>query len=396
MIDRFGGAVRWLWNTSLAIRSEAYRECGLSLSGMDISRWLTQWKRTTDHTWLAEIPATCLTQSLRDQDRAFANFFAHRARYPRFKRKTAGGSIRFQDIGTGWARGVLSLPKLGSLKLAEELPRTERPDTVTLCKDGAGRYFVSFSSEIESSAFSLPIVNRSVGVDLGLTHLAILSTGEKIENPKRLKAHLRYLRQQQRCLARRKKGSKRREKQRLRVARIHAKIRQEREAATHELTSRLVREFDVIAIEHLNVKALGRGMHARAIHDAAFGEIRRQLLYKGDAAGRVVLEAPAWYPSSKTCSSCRYVLDELPLRERQWCCPRCGMQHDRDINAAKNILHEAQCQFLRDFAGRDDRNLRVDARDACFDDEDLIEQVLAEEARNGHRERACQEQARSR
>lgn len=205
MIDRWCGAVRWLWNTSLGIRSEAYRECQLSLTGVDISRWLTQWKRTPDHTWLADVPATCLTQCLRDQDRAFANFFAHRARYPKFKSRRAGGSLRFQGVGWAWSRGVLGLPKLGMLKLAEELPKIGRPDMVTLSKDAAGRYFVSFSTEIEASSLSLPIVNRSVGVDLGLAHLATLSTGEKVQNPKRLNAHLRYLRQQQRCLARRKK-----------------------------------------------------------------------------------------------------------------------------------------------------------------------------------------------
>jgi putative transposase len=286
----------------------------------------------------------------------------------------------------------LSLPKLGKLKLAEELPRIERPGLVTLSRDAAGRYFVSFSSEVEAASLSLPIVNRSVGVDLGLTHLATLSTGEKIPNPKRLKAHLRYLRQQQRCLARRRKGSKRRERQRLRVAKIHAKIRQERQAAIHSLTTRLVREFDLIAVEHLNVRALARGMHARAVHDAAFGEIRRQLLYKGDAAGRVILEVSPWFPSSKTCSQCRHVLDELRLDERQWSCPKCGTHHDRDLNAARNILH----QGMSEIAGCDDRILRVNARDACFDDYEFIEQVLAEEARNGHRERACLEQASSR
>ena len=392
MIDRWCGAVRWLWNTSLGIRSEGYREYKLSLTGTDISRWLTQWKRTPGHTWLADVPATCLTQCLRDQDRAFGHFFARRARYPKFKRKGAGGSLRFQDIGAGWSRGILSLPKLGPVKLAEELPRIGRPDMITLSRDALGRYFVSFSSQIESASLSLPIVNRSVGVDLGLKHLATLSTGEKVPNPKRLKAHLKYLRQQQRCLARRQKGSKRREKQRLRVAKIHARIRQEREAAIHALTTRLVREFDTIAIENLNVKALGRGWHARAIHDAAFGEIRRQLLYKGDAAGRVILEAPAWYPSSKTCSYCGHVLDELRLDEREWDCPKCGTGHDRDVNAACNILQRA----MKEIAGRDDRDLRVDARGACFDDDELIEQVLAEEARSGHRGRACQEQASAR
>ena len=392
MIDRWLGAVRWLWNTSLGIRCEGYRECRLSLTGVDISRWLTQWKQTPGHTWLADVPATCLTQCLRDQDRAFGNFFARRARYPKFKPKRASGSLRFQDIGAGWPEGVLKLPKLGKLRLAEKLPKIEKPDLITLSKDAAGHYFVSFSTEIEAASLSLPIVNRSVGVDLGLTHLATLSTGEKVPNPKRLRAHIRYLRQQQRCLARRKKGSRRREKQRLRVARIHEKIRNERQAAIHQLTTRLVREFDLIAIEHLNVKALSRGMHARAVHDAAFGEIRRQLLYKGDAAGRVLLEVSQWFPSSKTCSQCRHVIDELRLDEWQWCCPKCGTCHDRDINAARCILQEG----MREIAGCDDRDLRVDAREACLDDFNFIEQVLAEEARNGHRERACQEQASSR
>jgi putative transposase len=251
---------------------------------------------------------------------------------------------------------------------------------VTLCKDAVGRYFVSFSAEIETSSLSLPIVNRSVGVDLGLTHLATLSTGEKVSNPKHLKA---------RCLSRRQKGSKRRERQRQRVAKIQARIRQERQAAMHALTTRLVREFDLIAIEHLNIKALSRGMYARAIQDAAFGEFRRQLLYKADATGRAILEVSQWFPSSKTCSHCRHVIDELGLDKRQWRCPKCGTRHDRDVNAARSILDEGMREIA---AGCDDRVLRVDARDTCFDDFEFIEQVLAEEARNGHRERACLEQ----
>src|SRR5437016_3929505 len=275
LLARWFGATRWLWNTALEIRSEAYRERGLRLTWKDLSRWLTQWKRTPGHEWLAEVPATCLTRCLQDQDTAFGNFFARRARYPRFKRKSISGSLRFQDVGRSWGRGVMSLPKLGALELAESLPKVERPDMVTLSRDTVGRYHVSFSVEVETSW--LPIVQRSVGVDLGLTHLATLSTGEKIPNPKRYHARLRYLRQQQRCLARRQKGSRRREKQRLRVARAHAKVKQERQYALHTLTTRLVREFDVICIEDLNVKALGRGRHARAIQDVAFNEVRWQL-----------------------------------------------------------------------------------------------------------------------
>jgi putative transposase len=386
LLDRWFGATRWLWNTALAIRTEAYRECGLSLTGNDLSRWLTQWKRTSGHEWIAEIPTTVLTQCLRDQDAAFRNFFGGRARYPKFKHKGTSGSVRFQDVGRAWTRGVLSLPKLESLKLAETLPEVARPDLVTLSRDAAGRYHVSFSVEVPKS--SLPITHRVVGVDVGLTHLATLSTGEKIPNPKRYHTRLRYLRQQQRCLARRQKGSRRREKQRLRVARVHARVRQQRQCAVHALTTRLVREFDLVMIEDLNVKAMARGIHSRAIHDAAFSEVRRQLTYKCEWYGKILVEVDRWYASSKICSECQYTLDELRLDQRQWTCPRCGVRHDRDVNAARNILAEG----LRQLAGRDDRDLRVDAGDAC--PEEILVQVLAEEARSGQRNRACLEQAR--
>jgi len=381
------GARRWLWNTALEVRSEAHRVCGLTLTGNDLSRWLTQWKRTAGHEWLAEVPATCLTQCLRDHDSAFRNFFAGRARYPRFKRKsTSGSSLRFQQVGRAWSRGTMSLPKLGALKLAELLPEVERPDLVTLSRDAAGRYHVSFCAQAQIAL--KPIRQRSVGVDLGLTHLATLSTGEKIPNPKRYYARLRYLRQQQRCLSRRQNGSRRREKQRLRVARAHARVKQERHHALHALTTRLVYEFDLICIEDLNVKGLARGLHARAIHDAAFSEVRRQLTYKSDWYGKILVEVDRWYASSKRCSKCQYTLDELRLDQRHWTCPKCGTCHDRDINAARNLLAEG----LRQLARRDDRDLRVDARDAC--PEEILVQVLAEEARSGRRNRACLEQAR--
>jgi putative transposase len=380
LLDRLFGATRWLWNTALAIRSEAYRECGLTLTGNDLSRWLTSWKRTAGHEWLAQVPATCFTQCLRDQDAAYRNFFAGRARYPRSKRKSTSGTLRFQGVGSAWARGIVSLPKLSALKLAESLPEIKRPDWVTLSRDAAGRYYVSFCAQVQPSL--LPIRQCSVGVDVGLTHLATLSTGEKIANPKCYHAHLRYLRQQQRCLSRRQKGSRRRDKQRLRVARAHAKVRHERQYALHALTTRLVREFDLICVENLNVKGLARGLHARAIHDVAFSEVRRQLVYKSDWYGKILVEVDRWYPSSKRCSACQHTLDELRLDERQWTCPGCGAYHDRDVNAARNVLAEG----LRQLAGRDDRDLRVDARDAC--PEETLVQVLAEEARSGQRNRA--------
>jgi putative transposase len=386
--DRWFGAYRWLWNTALEIRTAAYRECGLTLTGNDISRWLTQWKSTEGHEWLKAVPSTCLTQCLRDQDVAFRNFFAGRAQYPKFKRKGSAGGLRFQGAGSGWQRGILSLPKLGVLKLAESLPSVDRPDLVTLTMDATGRYFVSFCAEVEKAPPSLSCWAPAVGVDLGLKHLATLSTGKKIDNPRHYQARLRYLRQQQRCLARRQKGSRRRERQKLRVARAHAKVKQARQNALHELTTRLTQDYDLIFIEDLNVKALARGRNARSINDASFGEIRRQLTYKSEWHDKILIAVDRWFASSKTCSKCRHVLDELRLDVRYWTCPKCKACHDRDINAARNLLMEG----LRQLAARDERDLRVDAGDAC--PEDILVQVLAEEARSGRCNRACLERAR--
>ena len=387
MLDQWFGASRWLWNTALGIRSEAHRHCGLKLTGIDLSKWLTQWKRTAGHEWLTGVPATCLTQILRDQDRAFSNFFAKRARYPRFKAKRTGGALRFQDIGTAWDRGILSLPKLGPLKLSEALPEVAKPDMVTLRQDAAGRYFVSFSAEVNVAV--LPVTGKVIGVDLGLTHLATLSSGEKIAAPKKYRATLSKLRQQQRCLARRQKASKRRQRQKRRIAKIHARIADQRQYALHQLTIKLVRKYDVIAIEDLNVKAMARGMHSRSIHDAAFSEFRRQLEYKANWYGRTVIACDRFFPSSKLCSRCGYKLDELRLNVRQWTCPKCGAHHDRDINAAQNLLTAA----MRQLAGSDSRDLRAEAEDPCTGA--IPAQVSADEARSGQIVSECLEHERT-
>jgi putative transposase len=168
-------------------------------------------------------------------------------------------------------------------------------------------------------------------------------------------------------------------------------VREARQYALHALTTRLVREFGVIAIEDLNVRALGRGRGARAIQDVAFGELRRQLTYKSEWHGPLLLEVDRWYASSKHCSMCRFKLDELRLDQREWTCPECGTSHDRDVNAARNLL----TQGVRQLAGRDDQDLRVDAGDAC-PEEHILAQVLAEEARSGHRNRTGLDPARLR
>jgi putative transposase len=217
---------------------------------------------------------------------------------------------------------------------------------VTLSRDAAGRYFASFKTEVEIKP--LPSTGRLVGVDLGVSELAVLSTGEIIKAPKHYARKLRYLRRQQRILARKQKGSKRREKQKLRVAKAAAHVAAQRTYDLHQLTTRLVREFDVIAIEDLSVKALGRGLLAGPIHDAALSEFRRQLEYKAGWYRKTVIAVDRSFPSSKRCGCCGHVNAELRLGQGVWKCPTCGTRHNRNIAAAQNLLEEALFQMAGD------------------------------------------------
>jgi putative transposase len=211
------------------------------------------------------------------------------------------------------------------------------PTTVTISKDTAGRYFVSFL--VEEEIQELPVVNATVGVDVGLKDVAVLSTGEKIANPKHLRRSERRLAHAQRNFARKQKGSKNRDKARLKIARIHAKIADQRFDGLHKLTTRLIRENQVICVESLAVKNLVRNHAlAKSISDVGWGESVRQLEYKAAWYGRTLVKIDRWYPSSKRCHACGHIMDSLPLDVRLWTCPECGVRHDRDLNAAMNIL----------------------------------------------------------
>lgn len=362
MLNQWYGSARWLWNWALDMRTKAYQRRKESLTSIAISRKLTQLKTVPKFSWLTKVPATCLTQCLRDQDRAFVNFFrrvkiGETPGYPRFRsRHDNTVSLRFQDVSKAkWARGIVSLPKLGPVKLAESLPKAACPDMVTLKREADGHYYVTFGAMVEIAL--LPVTASVIGVDLGLTHLATLSSGEKIENPRHLANRLRYLRQQQRCLARCVQGSNRRERQRLRVARAHSAVANQRGYALHALTTCLVREHHIICIEDLNVK--GMIQHptlARHIAEASFGEFRRLIEYKARWYGRTVIAVDRWFPSSKTCGQCQHVMDELRLDQREWTCPKCGTVHDRDWNAACNVLTAGMLQL----GGGEHRDLRAD------------------------------------
>lgn len=341
LLAQFFGAARWVWNSALAWRSHWFKELGEKVTGVDFSRELTWLKKLEPLAWLASVPATVLVQTLRDQDRAFANFFGKRARYPRFKRRSHGASIRFQldqrVVMNNYRSGeLLKLPGLGVLDIRWSRVPGGVPKMVTVRRDACGRYYVSFMVEeaIEPAAPS----QNSVGVDVGLKDVIITSEGAKSGNPRHLRRYQRRLKRAQRSLSRKRKGSGRWHRQRRRVARIHARTKDARQDFLHKQTTALVRDNGVIAIEDLCVKGLIRTRLAKSMSDAALGELRRQLEYKCQWHGRMLLVADRFAPTSKTCSSCGTVQAEMPLQIRDWTCPDCGAVHDRDVNAAVNVL----------------------------------------------------------
>jgi putative transposase len=279
-----------------------------------------------------------LQQALRHQQSAFSNFFAKRARYPKFKsRKKSRASAEYTKSGFTWRDGQLTLAKMKtplSIRWSRELPG--EPSTVTVSRDSAGRWFASILAE-DTIEPALPIDN-TVGVDAGLTSLVALSTGEKITNPRHERRDRRKLAKAQRSLSRKAKGSSNREKTRRKVARVHARITDRRTDFLHKLSTRLIRENQAIAIEDLTVRSMvANHTLARAISDAGWRQLRTMLEYKADWYGRDLLAVDRWYPSTRVCSDCGALHDKLPLNIREWTC-RCGVVHDRDVNAARNIL----------------------------------------------------------
>ena len=416
LLNRIFGACRWLKSHTLDLRSSAYEHYKIKLTGTNLSAMLTGWKNTPGHEWLTEIPSTCFTQALRDQDAAFSNFFAGRAKYPKRPRRGNRESIRFQDVSASkWANGTLSLPKLGALCCAEALPKithtvTPRkpredgkkpppvagPAMVTLTREPSGEYYVSFTAEVDIKP--LPSTGKVVGVDLGIATLATLSTGEKKEYHSKWRAKQRYLKRCQRAHARTQKGSKRRQRARVRLAKAHQKIADYRKNTLHELTTELVTQNDVICIEDLSVKGLARGMLAGFVQDAAFGEFRRQLTYKCQWYGKQLIVINRYFPSSKTCSVCGTINQELKLRTREWCCRACGTRHDRDVNAAQSIaaeglriLRSAHTNQLQspDCEGLDNGRQDTRGRNGSVS----LPVVLVSEASTVNRVTGCMEQA---
>lgn len=326
--------------------SQAFKETGKGLSYGQTSKLLTALKKE-DREWLKEVSSVPLQQSLRHLDHAYQRFFKKLGGYPSFKSKYGKQSATFTDAAFKFdpVNKNLSLAKIGRIKVKWSREISDIT-TVTLTKEKSGKYFVTV--QVEEEIEQLPRTGKEVGVDVGISHLATLSDGRKIDNPRTTLKWEKRLARAQRILSRRKKGSNRRRKQKIKVARLHEKISNIRKDFLDKATTTLVREFDVIAIEDLHVKGMVRNRKlAKHISDASFGTLRRMLEYKAEWYGKEVRVCGRFFASSKTCSDCGFKVDTLPLNVRSWECPQCRNLHDRDVNAAKNILAVGQTVTAR-------------------------------------------------
>ncbi len=340
ILARTFGCARFVYNWALSLRTDAYYQEQKRISYSDTSATLTQLKQHPEYSWLNDVAAVPLQQSLRHLDKAFKNFFEGRAEYPKFHSKHGEQSVTYIGTAFKWDGTSLTLAKMDEpldIVWSRPLPKGCKPTTVTITKDTANRYFVSIL--VEEDIQPLPIANKQVGLDLGLKSMVITSDGEHVGNPKYFAKDEKKLAKAQRRLSKKKKGSKNRNKARLKVARIHAKIADRRRDYQHKLSTRIIRENQTICIESLSIKNMVKNYRlAKAISDVGWGEFTRQLDYKAKWYGRTLIKIEKWYPSSKRCHRCGHVLDSLSLDERFWLCPECKTFHDRDINAAKNVL----------------------------------------------------------
>ncbi|MEV7213869.1 RNA-guided endonuclease TnpB family protein [Kitasatospora cineracea] len=352
-LARAFGCARTVYNDALRVREDA-RAAGLPFpkTGHLSKALITEAKRTPERAWLGEVSAVVLQQSLRDLDAAYRNFFEGlkgerpRTGAPRFKsRKDTRQALRF-TANARWSitpGGKLRLPKIGDLAVRWSRALPSVPCTVTVVKDSAGRYFASFVVESDPVAdlARAPGTGSVVGVDLGLGHFAVLSDGRKIDSPRFLRRAEKKLRKAQRELSRKEKGSRNREKARREVARAHARVADARREFHHQLSTRLIRENQAVAVETLSVKGLARTRMAKSVHDAGWSTFVGMLEYKAVRYGRRFVRVGRFEPTSQVCSYCGVQDGPKPLHVRTWTCGGCGAVLDRDVNAAVNVAKAA-------------------------------------------------------
>jgi putative transposase len=348
------GCARWYWNNSLAETQKVYQETGKGLGQFALNKRLLELKK--EYEWLAETHSQVLQSVSLNMSRAFVNFFERRAKYPKFKSKHGKQSIQYpQGVKIVEGRKIF-LPKLGHVKAVVHREIVGTIKTVTVSRNQAGHYFASVLTENGAVAPEVSFDGKIVGIDVGLTHLAVTSDGSKFDNPRHLARAAKNLKRKQQKLSRKVKGSNTRNKARILVAKAHERTANARKNWLHKLSRRLVDENQVIAVEDLHVKGMMKNhCLAKAIGDVGWGMFTNFLEYKTAKAGKGFIKVNRYFASSKTCSCCMHVQASMPLNIRSWQCDKCGTLHDRDINAAQNIRNEAQRMIAAGIAGTANR-----------------------------------------
>lgn len=340
------GCVRVVWNDSLACCQEKYKLGQKKPSNSELQKlFITQAKKTENREWLSEVSVVPLPQSLNDLNQGYQNFFnstkgkrkGKAIKPPRFKKRRSKQTARFTLRGFQVHEDKVYLAKIGSLKVVWSRNLPGEPSSVTVIKDSANRYFLSFVIEIQQQI--LPKSRNSVGIDLGIKTFATFSNGQKVDAPKPLKKRIKKYRKLSKSLSKKIKGSQRYEKARLRIAKFHGQLKDTRTDFLHKLSTEIIRENQTIILEDLNVSGMVKNRKlARAISDLGWRQFRTLLEGKAEKYGRDLRVISRWEPTTQICSCCRFPGGKLDLSVREWECLSCGAKHDRDENAAINIL----------------------------------------------------------
>lgn len=351
LLNRQFGSVRFVYNTGLRIMSHRYKRRGQSLSAKhDIKKLLPVAKKSRKYSWLKEADSIALQQACINLDQAFQRFFdpKQKAGYPRFKSKR-GKQSSYHCVGVKSGDNWIKVPKLGPIKARIHRPMDGKLKSITLSSTVTGKHYAALLFETGQDAPELLQdldASSVVGLDMGLSHLAIDSTGRKTANPRFFKQAQRNLKRKQQALSRKQKSSANRAKARLLVAKAHERVANARNDFQHKLSRQIVDDNQAVIVETLKVKSMLKNARlAKHIGDASWHALISKLAYKAEEKGKHLVKLDQWFPSSKTCHTCHHKMDAMPLNVRSWACPACHTRHDRDINAALNIKHQGIVQL---------------------------------------------------